>query len=506
MTKNVVANVVGKGWSAAVSMGALPLYARLLGIEAYGVIGFFASLQAVLLVLDLGLAPTLVRSLAQLSASRDERSAQTMRDLVWTFGLLFTAAGAVLGAGVCVLAPAIAVHWLRAEHLAVATLTRSVALMGLVLAAQWPGSLFVGGLMALQRQVAANVVQASLTTLRAAGALAVLAFVSPTLEAFFLWQAGVAVAQTVVTYLVLIGGMPPSAERARARLALIGERWRFAAGMAGIALMSIVLTQADKVVLSRQLTLSDYGYYSLAAVAAGATTVVAGPIISAAYPVFCQLSLPGSEGALADIYHRTCQMISVVVLPVGIVLVTCPRVVLFVWTGDPAMGDRAALPLALLAVGSMFNALMTAPYQLQIAHGWTRLTLFQNIALVMLVVPALLLATSRWGAAGAAGVWAVLNASYVAVAVTIMHTRILRGHQARWYLVDLALPLLGALAITAPARLSGAPAYRPLAALWLAVVLSASGMASVALAPALRGKLVTLVRRRLRPPARSPQP
>jgi hypothetical protein len=51
-------------------------------------------------------------------------------------------------------------------------------------------------------------------------------------------------------------------------------------------------------------------------------------------------------------------------------------------------------------------------------------------------------------AVGAAIVWLVLNACYVFFDILVMHTRILKGEQWRWYLEDIGLPLAATLVVT----------------------------------------------------------
>ena len=58
----------------------IPLYIRFLGIEAYGLIGLFALLQAWLSLLDMGLTPTLGREMARFTGG--SRSAESIRDLL----------------------------------------------------------------------------------------------------------------------------------------------------------------------------------------------------------------------------------------------------------------------------------------------------------------------------------------------------------------------------------------------------------------------------------------
>src|SRR5437763_1035467 len=57
--RNFLAALANSVWTALVGLAVIPLYLRFLGIEAYGLIGFFATAQALLQILDLVLAPTI---------------------------------------------------------------------------------------------------------------------------------------------------------------------------------------------------------------------------------------------------------------------------------------------------------------------------------------------------------------------------------------------------------------------------------------------------------------
>jgi len=49
-----------------------------------------------------------------------------------------------------------------------------------------------------------------------------------------------------------------------------------------------------------------------------------------------------------------------------------------------------------VACGTVLNALMVLPFNLQLAYGWTRLSLLKNIIAVALFLPSLVFVTSRW--------------------------------------------------------------------------------------------------------------
>src|SRR5580658_5688935 len=138
LRRNIVANFVGKASVAALGILFPPIIARLLGIESYGLIGIYASLNGTLSVLDLGLTATLTRQMARLSDERTEEAATAMRDMVRTFELVFWGIGVCAGGVVFVAAPLVASHWVHAQTLPPEAITASIRLMGLVVCLQWP--------------------------------------------------------------------------------------------------------------------------------------------------------------------------------------------------------------------------------------------------------------------------------------------------------------------------------------------------------------------------------
>lgn len=133
---NLAANVVGALWAALIQVAVIPFYIRLMGIEAYGLIGFFVVLQSALQLLELGLGPTANRELARYSAQAAK--ATEARDFLRTFEVPFWAAGGLAAATIVGLAPLISAHWLRASTLSPQVVVTAVQLMGLMAALQLP--------------------------------------------------------------------------------------------------------------------------------------------------------------------------------------------------------------------------------------------------------------------------------------------------------------------------------------------------------------------------------
>lgn len=72
----------------------------------------------------------------------------------------------------------------------------------------------------------------------------------------------------------------------------------------GVTLLAILLTQIDKVLLSRLLTLEAFGFYTLAASVAGVLYVVTSPVTNAFYPRMVELITCDDQSALASLYHQ----------------------------------------------------------------------------------------------------------------------------------------------------------------------------------------------------------
>jgi O-antigen/teichoic acid export membrane protein len=441
---NIIANFAGKAWTAIINLAFIPLYINFLGIEAYGLIGFFATLQAVFGLLDLGLSSTLNRELARYSAQSGQE--QKMRDLVRTLETIYWGMAILISLTVILLAPFIAEYWIKAENLSVETVQQSVILLGIAIAFQWPLGFYSGGLMGLQRQVLYNLLKSGFVTLGGVGAVLILWLVSPTIEAFFTWQVVISLFSTALIALALWHSLPKGKRTAHFDKQLLHSIWRFAAGMTAIAVITLFLTQLDKILLSTLLPLKMFGYYTLASVAAMALSMFIGPIFMALFPKFSQLVALKDNKGLTALYHRSCQLMSVLLLPATLVLAMFSYEVMLLWTGDPITAKNTHWLVSLLVIGNALNGLMNLPYGLQLAYGWTKLAFYANVVAVLLLVPMLIVMVNYYGAIGAAIVWVTLNTGYVLISLQIMHSRLLKGEQWRWYCEDVGLPLIAALA------------------------------------------------------------
>jgi len=497
LQRNVVANYVGQGWRALMSLAFVPLYIKYLGIEAYGLIGIFAILQAWLTLLDLGMKPALGREMARFTAGA--RSPESIRDLLRSVEVIGLAIAGVVAAGIWAGSGWLAADWLKSGSLPTAQVAQAVAIMGVVSALRFIESIYDSTLVGLQRQVLENVVASIMATVRSVGAVAVLALVSPSIEAFFLWHGVISVVSVILLAAAVYRTLPTAPRPAQFSLPALMTTWRFAAGMMVITVLALLLTQVDKILLSRLLTLEAFGYYALAGTVATALYMLSGPIGIAAYPRFTELVTLRDESRLRAVYHESAQAVTVLMGAAAVVLIVFGDQVLLLWTGDPRLTANVGPLVTVLALGTLLHGLMGIPYYLQLAYGWTSLTIRVNTVAVAVLVPAILWVVPAHGAIGAAWVWVALNVGYLTFEIYFMHRRVLRSEKVRWYLGDVAVPLIAATGAAWLARWARPSELGTLGEICALAASAAFVLTAAALtAPLVRSRVAQYLPRRVR--------
>jgi O-antigen/teichoic acid export membrane protein len=448
---NVLANFSGQAWSAVMGLIFVPIYIQLMGVEAYGLVGLYASLQGIIQILDLGLSPTMNREMARHSVQPER--ADDARDFVRTLEIGYWVIGVVIATALMLAAPVLATQWIRSEQLSADVVTRTIISMSVMTALQWPLSFYSGGLLGLQKQVLLNGMNIFFSTLSNVGSVLILILVSSTITAFFQWQIVVSVLRVTALTVALWWNLPKSSRPPRLRPHLVRDVWRFAAGMSGLSVFSIILTQSDKIILSRIVGLGAVGYYALAGVVASGVVVAVSPVFNALFPRFSALVATGQMDTLQQQYHRGSQVMAIFVVPLTMVLATFSYSVLLVWTGNVDTA-RVVAPIAtFLAIGTGLNGLTHPAYALQLAHGTTKTNLIISGVAVVFLVPMLVVMASAYGAVGAALVWVIFNASNILLLVPITHHMYMTGQTRQWFVTDLGLPTLAALVCIVPAKL-----------------------------------------------------
>ncbi len=310
------------------------------------------------------------------------------------------------------------------------------------MAIRLPADMYYAGLNGLQCQVTSNSLQAIFTTFRHLLSLAVLFGVSPTVDAFFLCQALSNLLELAIVRHSLWSRLPKELEKPRFSLTIIQKIYPYALGMAGISVISILLSQIDKIVVSKLLSIDAFAAYSLASLLARVPLILVQPIADAVHPRLTQLVEEKSTNQLQIIYIKACSFLGLLVYPTGIVIALYSEAILSFWSRSRELAGNAGNAAAILTIGSIFIASLIIPYYLALAHGWTSLNLTMGCYSVMVILPLTIYLTRFYGLTGASVGWLVLNAGILVPYVLFLHRKTLPGANFDWFVRCNFVPLV----------------------------------------------------------------
>ena len=358
---NVIALYAGKLSGIAVSVFFLPMYSRLLGPELFGIVALFFSLQALLMLTDVGASTLVGRNAAAADKSLAEQL-QLLKTAEMTLGLLYS----VL-LGIALLAAIITGR--ASSHLLEAIIAVPCLLL-LVLQ-----NIYYSGLLGFKAYHQATAVQSVGLVGRALATWLTLQFISPTLLAFLLAQLVCTALHCWFTRKALIacfGSAKTSAggNRGESGITLADcfshlrrNRPLLLSGLVGAAAM-----QLDKPLISAFISPAAMAPYFLAVtLSAAPLAVLAAPLIQYFQPLLTgKMIQAGSASYFESVRTAHLTVIAVTVTPM-VLMYLLIEPICQAWlqgTGQAAMVAGYARPLLLAygvaAIGYIPFAIVTA--------------------------------------------------------------------------------------------------------------------------------------------------
>jgi O-antigen/teichoic acid export membrane protein len=401
---NIIANYLGRGYSIASIYIFVPFYVRILGVEAYGIIAIYTILLTIAGLADIGLLATFSREAAK---SKDKKK---LLDLLATFERVLSLTLGVFVLAVLLGAEFLATYWLNTEGaIEVEAVTLSLRLMALMTVPQMLITLYTAGLLGLQRQVMANVLQSFFITARSCLVIFPILW-RPELSVFFTWQIGATIVFVLIARVTLLRAMGHSGlKTGRFSRNLLNENLVFAGGMLWISVVSSLNTQIDKLIVSKLFSLSELGYYTLAASLAQLPVALATPIAVAFYPLITGHVGNGNKASECFAFENYGRWIVFAGGTGSLIVAFFSSEILSVWLQNPNMPDIAAQISTCLAIGSLFLCMGMPSYYLSLAHGESGLVAKIITITLLLSIPGMVFSVQYFGLLGVTIPWILLN-------------------------------------------------------------------------------------------------
>jgi O-antigen/teichoic acid export membrane protein len=433
MFKNIMANYVSRIWGLVSVFVFVPFYIKILGIEAYAVISFYTVILTIMYFADGGLSATLNREIAR---STDK---QYLGNMLFTIEKVYLVICVFVSGLIYLTSKQIAANWLKSDSIPIDDLALYITLMGLSVSFQLFTTLENSGLMGLEKQVLSNTIQVSSSVLRSAIVLIPLYF-SPTLLTFFIWQVCVNCIFLFITRYNLWRFVKENRVY-KFDVAILKTVGRFAAGMMVMAIIASLNTQIDKILISKMLSLKEFGYYSLAGILSQAPVIIITPIALAILPRLVKFSELEENIKLKKLFHQNSVIISSLALSVALVLFLFTKDFITIWTHDSNIAFIINNVTKVLLLGSVFLSFQYMPYHLAIANGHTKTNVRLGIIVVVIIIPVLIIFISKFGLIGASIPWLIMNLFAYLFLGFVLINKFLINEFKRWLVYDTLIPL-----------------------------------------------------------------
>lgn len=483
LIRNVIANYVGQTWAALAGVVMLPLYYEFLGAEAYGLVGFFALLSIWLSLLTVALSPVVSREVAR-HRGQGTMFGRDFQSLLRGIEVLLAGLALLTMLLVLLASPWLANDWLKPEHLDSAIAARCIALMGVVVGLRWGVTLYTGVLSGMEAQVRLNGLVALFATIRYGGAYVLLRSVSADPYAYFLFQVLVSMLELLVYRHTVYAYLTPRQEQFAASLRLSVKALRevlpFTSAATYTALLWVLVTQVDKLVLSHRMPLAEYGEFALIVLIANGVLQLVAPVNQALTPRLTYLYSLAREDRMLLLYRTATQGLVLLALGASGVLFLFAPEVLFVFTGTRITDGWQIEVMRGFGLGNGLLVVGAMQYLLQYAHGKMRLHVINTSISSVVQVPIMIYLAVYHGAVAVAHFWLLFRLLTFLLWPAIVHRVFAPGLHSRWLLQDILAPLLGVSLVLAAAAVFASPVLADMdSRLGTAVALAGIGLATL---------------------------
>ena len=424
----------------ALYFASIPFLLHFLGPESFGLIGTYTLIQAWFNLLDMGFSPMLNRAVAQYTAHKDDKkSIVNLLRSVETILLIFMVLIAILPLTYSV---EIANFWLSSDAFDSSQISLVLNIFTVLVFFRIFEGIYRSVLAGLQKHFLLNLISVVLSILKTVISLLIVAYYSQDVAIYFAVQMVFGILTALSFMFFVYNTLPNKMSGASFSASVLRKQLKFSSGLAAITFLSLCLTQVDKVILVKFLTLENFGYFTLAASVASILHTLIIPVSISIGPKLAVFQKKHDFEQFEKTFMLGSEFISLIVCVFGGLLFVYSFELITLWTRSQDASHRISDIARFFVLGNIFNAMMWMPFQAQVAYGWSALAVKTNIISLLLVVPLNLAFVPQYGVYASGVIWVTLNLGYVLVGSQFMFAKILVSSKRKWFLNAVLRPLI----------------------------------------------------------------
>lgn len=442
LKKNIIANYASQIYLATIGIVALPIYIKMLGAESYGVVAFFAMLQSAFAMLDLGLTPAVSRQTSVYIAGKT--TALEYSKIYRALSMAFLIIAFVGSAGLYLLSEGISTDWLNLNELDPIEVTAAIEVMAILIGLRWMTGLFRGVLTGNECFVWLSTFNVAIATLRFVIIIPVMIILEATIDVFFQYQLIIAVIEFLFLLYksrMLLPELKEDEEHIGWSFSPLRSIAGFALNISFTSVLWLMVINLDKLLMSKLLSLENYGYFSLVVLLANGILLVSSPISTVVLPRLVVKAQEEAFEQMASYYIGMTKLTLFIIAPIAIILAFFSKDILVVWTYGTIMSGNEAELLFYYAIGFLFLVIASIPYRLQYAFGDLKIHTLTSILFLLLFSLGLYFLTDIFGMLGAGYSWFLVNLINMVLVVHYCHRKFISKQLRGWFFKSV-FPLL----------------------------------------------------------------
>ena len=369
---NATSSMVALVWLNLLSIIAIPIYIAILGIDEWGIVAACVSLQIIANFVDAGFSQIVPRWVARTAGNRI-----ALREQLIVFGKIYFILALVIFAFIQLAANYLSHDWFDIDAPRADRLEIAIRIVGFQIFFQFLNNLPIGFWHGMQRQVTANLITCAFGTSKHILTMLVLVYLVPLAYAYAMCFAIIAFFELLVNSVSLRKMLRSEQNETHAAFNILIFLREVSLLSAGV-LVGLLVSQLDRIVLSRSVPIELFGIYSVTISVAMAFLQLQIPFTRAYFPI-----LAGDyekHGTITLVHCKKLFGLTVVaaVLP-AVVLSFFASTILELWLGNNDIVQKGAYPLQLLLLAVAVNSLYGCIYQVIVASGRSHLVLKFNL-------------------------------------------------------------------------------------------------------------------------------
>lgn len=379
-------------YTAVVAILLIPLLIKRIGVEAYGLLGFFTVLQACLSILDAGIGGVLTREaiISKQNIKRFKKFNVLYRKIIVIFVVM--AISIVLLGGLFSIK--FSASWLN-TNIGNSTIILCTTLMFCIFALRYLQGPFRSLLLSNESQVTITTINLINTTLSQPITLFLLYIFEGDVIFYFIMQ--------LLSAALTCGLMIIFSERVRKNILKnineqnnldddvidisVSKFFTFALQLSMLTILWVVVNQSDKLTLTRFLPLSEYAMYSVAISIMGILAIISDPLNQYLQPKLTKYFHEKNTQQYSRLYFNAFKFIITITIPLSVFLFFFSEKILFVWSNNTLLALDVSKYLPWLFLGGVFSIYSNLIFLLLYSHGQLKKHTIVYVIFSAIIIP-----------------------------------------------------------------------------------------------------------------------